>query len=171
MSKFSYARIVTILCALLLPSQGISAELAAPQGDVILTVTGDIDRTSMGDSVAFDLEMLEALPQEQFNTSTIWTEGTHIFSGVSLKTLLENVGAKGKMLEAIATNDYKVSIPAEDAVTDGPMVAYLLDAKTMSVRERGPLWIVYPYDQQRKYRSEVIYSRSIWQLKSINVLE
>ncbi|RYH00603.1 oxidoreductase, partial [Salipiger sp. IMCC34102] len=39
----------------------------------------------------------------------------------------------------------------------------------MQVRDKGPLWIVYPYDDTPEYRSEVIYSRSIWQLDRIEV--
>ncbi len=171
MSAFSHARTIIVLCTMFLPFHGAAAELAAPQGDVILTVTGAIEQTNVGKTAAFDIEMLEALPVEEISTSTIWTDGTNQFSGVSLKTLLEHVGARGNALEAIAINDYKVTIPIEDAVIDGPIIAHHLNSEKMSVRERGPLWIIYPYDKHRKYRSEVIYSRSIWQLKSIHVLE
>ena len=39
----------------------------------------------------------------------------------------------------------------------------------MSVRDKGPLWIVYPYDQNTDYQSEVVFSRSIWQLNRITI--
>ncbi len=39
----------------------------------------------------------------------------------------------------------------------------------MSVREKGPLWIVYPYSSSPEFQNEVIYSRSIWQLNRITV--
>jgi hypothetical protein len=39
----------------------------------------------------------------------------------------------------------------------------------MTVRDKGPLWIVYPYDAKPEYRQELIYSRSIWQLDHIEV--
>jgi hypothetical protein len=32
------------------------------------------------------------------------------------------------------------------------------------VRDKGPLWVVYPYDSKPDYQSELIYVRSIWQL-------
>jgi hypothetical protein len=38
----------------------------------------------------------------------------------------------------------------------------------MSIREKGPLWLVYPYDLNKAYQSETIYSRSIWQLVRID---
>ena len=39
------------------------------------------------------------------------------------------------------------------------------------MRDKGPLWIIYPYDQNTDYQTEVIYSRSIWQLDRIEVLK
>ena len=52
----------------------------------------------------------------------------------------------------------------------GPIIAYMMNGEEMSVRNKGPLWLVYPYDLNHEYRSEVIYSRSIWQLDRIDVL-
>ena len=106
-----------------------------------------------------------------FETSTIWSEGTHTFQGVSLKVLADRLGIDGATLRATAINDYSVDIPLTDAVEGGPIVAYKMDDATMSVRDKGPLWIVYPYDSDAAYRSEVIYSRSIWQLDRIEALD
>lgn len=55
-----------------------------------------------------------------------------------------------------------------DAQGHGLILAYLLDGQPMSVRDKGPLWLVYPYDASPAFRSEVIYSRSIWQLDRIS---
>ncbi len=46
-----------------------------------------------------------------------------------------------------------------------------MNGETMPVRRKGPLWIVYPYDSDEAYRSEAIYSRSIWQLDRIEVTD
>ena len=74
-------------------------------------------------------------------------------------------------LRATAINDYTVEIPVSDAVEGGPIIAYSVDGKPMSVRDKGPLWVIYPYDSGAQYRSEVIYSRSIWQLDRIEVVK
>ena len=102
-------------------------------------------------------------------TTTIWTTGEQTFVGVSLGAFLKAIDAKGSKLRATAINDYAVEIPVTDAVTGGPIIAYLLDGKEMSVRNKGPLWIIYPYDSSSDFRTEVIYSRSIWQLDRIVV--
>ncbi len=62
-----------------------------------------------------------------------------------------------------------MKIPATDWVDGGPIIAYLQNGNPMSVRDKGPLWVIYPYDDNPDYQSEVTYSRSIWQLDRITV--
>jgi hypothetical protein len=95
----------------------------------------------------------------------------HRFEGVSLDVITDLLGVEEGTLLATAINDYTVEIPVADAVPGGPIIAYLMDGEEMSVREKGPLWVVYPYDSNADYRSEVVYSRSIWQLDRIEVVK
>ena len=92
------------------------------------------------------------------------------FDGVSLKALLDRLGVVSGTLKMYAVNDYAVEVPVSDAVEGGPILAYAQDGKQMSVRDKGPLWLVYPFDLDPEYRTEVIYSRSIWQLVKIEVV-
>ena len=147
----------------------VAQDLPVPKGEVVLTVTGDIRVGNQGESAVFDLEMLQALGATSFETSTPWTEGVHSFTGVSLAALMAVLGVTEGSLRATAINDYAVDIPVSDAVDGGPILAYLQDGKPMSIREKGPLWVVYPYDLNEDYQSEVSYSRSIWQLVSLDV--
>lgn len=138
--------------------------------DTVLTISGAVDTPATGTEWTFDMDSLQAMEEISFETTTIWTEGTQTFQGVSLKGLLDHVGAQGDTLRAIALNDYAVTIPTADAVTDGPIVAYMRNGADMSVRDKGPLWIVYPYDANDAYKSEEYYSRSIWQLAKLEVV-
>lgn len=158
-------RALFLLTFLFTPAIVAAATGDRPVGDVILTVTGP-----SGEATEFDREGLESIGPVEIHTTTIWTDGPQVFTGVPLRTLLEAVGLSGEALRATAINDYSVEIPVSDAVEDGPIVAFLQNGSPMSVREKGPLWIVYPYDADRSYQSEVIYSRSIWQLNRLEVL-
>lgn len=141
----------------------VLAVLPALAEEPILTIDlGD------GDMRSFSAEALRSFPETSFDTTTIWTEGKVTFTGVELKALLDSVGITEGNLKATAINDYSVEIPVSDAVEDGPIVAYTRDGQEMSVRDKGPLWIVYPYDSNADYQTEVIYSRSIWQLNRIS---
>ncbi|MGH1354812.1 MAG: molybdopterin-dependent oxidoreductase [Thalassovita sp.] len=146
------------------------ADLATPQGEVILTVSGTITETNADGTAQFDLDMLRALPSDAFETSTIWTNGPQQFKGVPLKALMQELGADGKTLRSIAINAYEVQIPVSDAQDGGPIIAYELNGAAMSVRDKGPLWVVYPYDSDPRFRTEVVYSRSIWQLDRIEIV-
>ncbi len=152
---------------LIVPLVGFAAEKTVPTGDVLLTVSGLIENKNEPDRMTFDRAMLDQLPVTSFKTKTNWTEGEHEFTGVLLSDLLAAVNASGANLRATALNDYTVEIPVSDARKGGPIIAYAIDGKAMSVRDKGPLWIVYPYDSAAEYRSETIYSRSIWQLDRI----
>jgi hypothetical protein len=142
----------------------------ASASETILTVSGSVAASDQGDAWAFDMEDLKSMPVDTFETTTIWTEGVQTFEGVPLIAILDHVGATGDELRAVALNDYAVSIPVSDAVVDGPIIAYTQNGAEMSVRNKGPLWIVYPYDGNEVYKSEEYYSRSIWQLDRIEVI-
>ncbi|NLH80611.1 MAG: molybdopterin-dependent oxidoreductase [Phyllobacteriaceae bacterium] len=147
----------------------VEAAETTAEAKVLLTVTGRIDAKGGAKGATFDLAALRALPTTTFQTATIWTEGRPTFTGVSLRVLLDAVHATGRSIHAVALNDYAVDIPVADAVEGGPIVAYEIDGKALPIRNRGPLWIVYPYDAKSDYRSEVIYARSIWQLDRIEI--
>jgi hypothetical protein len=87
-----------------------------------------------------------------------------------LSKLLEKLGVESADLEMTAINNYKVRIPAEAIETDAPIIANRIDGEKFGVREKGPLWLVFPYDESERYRSETIFAYSIWQLTSIHVL-
>lgn len=106
-----------------------------------------------------------------FATSTIWTDGTATYSGVLLRDFLLAVGATGDTVTLTALNDYQITIPAADALEDGPLLAYLSDGKPMSVRDKGPVWLIYPFDDDPAYQNEQTFSRSIWQLNRIEIAD
>ncbi|SHH41349.1 hypothetical protein SAMN05444003_3074 [Cognatiyoonia sediminum] len=155
------------LFAILLVTTGL-AIASEDSAEVVLTLRFE-NRTQ--EPVEFTLEDLNAFGEDQFSTTTIWTTGPQTFSGVSLKSFLNSLGIENGTILASAINDYTVEIPVSDAVIDGPMIAYRLNGEEMSIRDKGPLWIVYPYDSKSEYQAEVIYSRSIWQLDRIAIVD
>ena len=155
--------------ALFLAVPAVAGPLPVPEGDVVLTVTGRIAETNGTDAAHFDLAMLQAMGPVRIETTTIWTEGVQVFEGIPLARLIEEVGADGSVIAASALNDYTIEIPLSDVVPDGPILAFAQNGEPLSVRDKGPLWVVYPYDMKADYQSEVIYSRSIWQVKRMEI--
>ena len=118
----------------------------------------------------FDMAMLAAMPQHRFSTATPWYANTRRFAGPLLRDVLASAGAQGETLRLIALNDYRVDMPFLDAQRFDVVVARLLDGQPMAVRDKGPLFVIYPFDSQRELRSAVYYSRCAWQLRQIDVL-
>lgn len=146
-------------------SFSLLTSVAHAEGEVLLTVTH-------GESVIeYDQDGLDRLGTVTVETSTIWTDGVSSFTGVPLRNLAETLEVTEGVFLASAINDYTVEIPMSDAVEGGAVIAFLKDGEPMSVRDKGPLWVVYPYDDNPDYQSEVTYSRSIWQLDRIETSE
>jgi hypothetical protein len=149
---------------------GAAFALDKPTGPVVLTVRGRVRRPNVGDTAHFDMEMLEQLPQLSFVTRTPWYTDARKFTGPLLRDVLSACGAQGSTLRALALNDYRVDMPFEDSQRFDVIVARLLDDKPMAVRDKGPLFIIYPFDSNPQLRSTVYFSRSAWQLKTLEVL-
>ncbi len=113
---------------------------------------------------------LLAMPQVEYRTSTIWTDTVHAFTGVPLSELLKVAGISEGTLLLSASNDYAVELPVSTVAPDAPIIAMNIDGVPMNLRDKGPLWVVYPYDRSTEFQTEVIYTRSVWQLVRIEVL-
>lgn len=140
-----------------------------PQGRVILEVTGAIAKTNADGAMRYDRAMLEALGTREIVTRTPWTEGNIRFEGVLLRDVMADVGATSTEVDAVALNDYTVTIPLIDAETHDVILALKADGEDLTVRNRGPVWVIYPWNDDPDLRNEVYYSRSIWQLKALDV--
>jgi hypothetical protein len=115
------------------------------------------------------MEMIEALGTESLSTTTSWTNGVQEFTGVPLRRIMSAVGAHGKTVEAIALNDYTYDIEIEDFSRFPVILATKLNGKTLKVRDKGPLWIVYPLDDFTKSERILIERRMVWQLLQLIV--
>ena len=135
------------------------------------TIELNVDGPGAEAPIMLTLEELDAMPQVSFTTSTIWTDGDVAFSGVPLKALLADVAGDGSAVEMVALNDYKVAMPLSQLEEDAPIVATRMNGETMSVRDKGPYWVVFPYDAGAKYQTETAYSYSIWQLNRLEVVD
>lgn len=146
------------------------AAMAAAESESLLVVTGRIASPETAEGEArFGREALEALPQHVIRTSTPWTDGVSAFEGPLLCDLLARLGAEGTLLRAKAINDYVVDIPIADCQRYPVILALKRDGKTLSRRNMGPIWIVYPRDDFPELHLETINARWVWQLIELEV--
>ena len=159
-----------LLCVLLGMFTGAAAwALDAPNGPVVLKVSGLIGAHNEVKAAVLDMKALQALPQKSFTTQTPWDPKPVNFSGPLLRDVLQLVKAKGQHIRAVALNDYRVKLPVSDALEHDVVVAVQMNGQAIPVRTKGPLFIVYPFDAKKELQHKTYYERSIWQLKAIEV--
>jgi hypothetical protein len=152
------------------PLFGLAANgLASPREQVVLTVTGAIGLTNAPGRADFDLEMLERLGLGRLTTWTPWTEGEVEFEGVWARRLMEAVRAQGTEVDALALNDYQQTIPLEDFERYDVLLATRVSGQLMRVRDKGPIWIVYPWSEHPELDDFGTREKSVWQLNSLHV--
>lgn len=166
-SQSSLVLACLFMVALSLVSVGqLSAQsLPQPKTEVLLTVSGKIGVTNAEGEAQFDRNMLRALGVKSISTANPFETGMHFFEGVLISDVLDAVQAKGTALNAKAHDGYAVQIPIEDVRKFPVMLAMVWNGKAMRIRNKGPLWVIYPLTQYPELVDQKYSARSVWQLK------
>lgn len=158
-----------LLLSMCLTLASVSWAQDKPTEPVVLTISGQVSANYAGKMATFSMDMLAKLPQHKVFTKSPWYPAGAEFTGPLLRDVLAAAGAKGSKIVAVALNDYKTDIPFEDAIQHDVILARLMNGKPMPVREKGPLFVVYPLDAKPELQSQVYYNRSAWQLARLIV--
>ena len=143
--------------------------LDKPSRRPILTVSGLISEKNAGNDAEFDTAMLDKLPQQKMTVETPWYKTAQTFEGPLFRDVLKATGIKGKKLYVVALNDYAAEIPLADLEKYDVILARKINGKVLHVRDKGPLFIMYPFDKKPELRTKDIYSRCVWQVNRIRV--
>ncbi|MGR4067132.1 molybdopterin-dependent oxidoreductase [Billgrantia sp. C5P2] len=172
MSLFWPCRAVLTFSLLLFSSASLpvmAEQLPPPEGDVLLRVTGDIENTNVGDELHLDRKMLMSLSTRVTETSTPWTEGVGRFEGPLLRALLEAAGIRNEHVRIQALNEYETEVPVADFHEYDVILALERDGEPIAVRDLGPMFVLYPFDEHPQLLNETIRHRSVWHVGSIHV--
>ena len=162
-------RLIAMLLSCMISTQVLAAELPKPTGKVVLTLSGKIENTNENGKAVFDMASLEKLGVVSFQTASPWYNGRTTFTGVPMQKLMDYVGAKGTDVKVTALNDYTTAVPLSDFKKYNVILALKINGEYMRVRDKGPLFIVYPYDSIPELNSQIYYSRSAWQISSMDI--
>jgi hypothetical protein len=162
-------RLIVMLLSFMLSTQVWAGEIPKPTGKVVLTLSGNIKNTNESGKAVFDLASLEKLGMVSFQTTSPWYDGRTTFTGISLQKLMDYVGAKGSVVKVTALNDYTTNVPLSDFKKYNVILALKVNGEYMRVRDKGPLFVVYPYDSLPELNNQIYYSRSAWQVSRMNI--
>ena len=156
----------------LLIQQFVLANTELPtKSSVALTISGNIGHSNDSGRLRLSIDQLKALPQKTIKTSTRWTKGDKIFRGPLLRDVLALAKPQGRSMFAVASNEYRVEVPLKDSEDYDVILALELDGKALTMRSKGPIWIIYPWSDQPELEKGKYYSRAIWQLIELDINE
>lgn len=141
----------------------------AAAGQQIYDVTGHID-AAKGPSLSISADEVAAIGATEIST-TIFVMGPeqHKVKGVLMRDLVKYAGGRGTSIKIIALDGYAMDIPMSDFDKYDAVVATEIDGKPLTVRDHGPAWLIYPASQHPELKDTVYDSRSVWQIKTIEI--
>lgn len=145
-------------------------KMASASEQTVLTISGHIQSPGNVREVNFTLNDLKKFPQHIYKTSNRWVNKPHQYKGPLLADILKSVHAQSPRLTLVALNDYRVNVDVSKVIKYHPILAWSDDGQTMTVRDHGPLWLMFPLDSYpEELNNTGINSYMIWQLRKIIV--
>ena len=144
--------------------------IPAPMGPVLLR----INKATLGgggkNELRLDLAALEKMGLIRYTIKSRYYPDPVTFEGVLGSAFLDVVGVpKGATkMRMRALNDYVATVPIADLRRWPVMFALKMNGKYMSVRDKGPVWVVYPAHIDEKLGGPTHRGKWIWQLVEIN---
>ena len=136
--------------------------------DEILVIRSTID-PAQGERRLSESDLL-ALRQVTFRTRTEFTDGVVEFTGPLARDAIGPLDtAKATSLHLVAANDYSIDIPISDVLSYDVIFAMHANGKRLSIRDKGPVWLMYPLDDHPELQESVYNARLIWQLALVEI--
>ena len=145
----------------------ILSPAAIAAGEVTLELVG----AGPSQSRELTLDDLAALPQFEVRTENEFTDGLVTYRGPLVRDVLAELGLERlTTVRFVAANDYYVDIPTSDFAQYGVILAMEADGTPLSLRDKGPLWLMYPISDNPTLRDPIYLRRLIWQVVRIEAL-
>lgn len=149
-------------------SASAEGTLPAPIGEVLLTISGNIDSPN-GDGLArFDREMLMAIAPTEIHTRTPWHPDLGRYEGPLFREVLAAAGVRSDRVMVRALNDYEAEVPLAELHDYDVILALSRNGSPVQIREFGPLFVLYPFDDHPELLNESVRFRSVWHVVHIH---
>jgi len=119
-----------------------------------------------GTRKVLSLQDMDRFPQIEIRTTTPWHAGVQTFSGPSLLAVLAAFDLARATILARAINNYETLLETAQITPDYPILATRQNGETMTVRDKGPIFVIFPYDRLG-HQDKALLRQSVWQLSTL----
>jgi len=167
-SVFSFAVIALIMSV----AMAIADIKPAPEGPVILTISGDIGHTNRGAShpkrdgffayheieftkaLSLDLAALEEFPQHKIICQPPQYDNSATFQGARLIDVLKALGAQNVSIKTRALDGFAVELASQQIAAKDWILATRADGKPFGIGDKGPVWLMHTPSTQKVPEAE-----------------
>lgn len=93
----------------------------------------------------------------------------HKVSGPLMRDLLAAANVTGETALVVALDKYEAEVPVSDFEKFPVVAAIELDGKKLTIRDKGPAWIIYPRSDIKELNDATYETRSVWQIVDITL--
>lgn len=146
----------------------LAAALPPPSDEVILRVTGAVAYPNVGAELHLDRALMMGLSPTLVITHTPWTEGEGHFEGPLFRAVLEAAGVQASEVRVSSLDGFGATVPVSELHDYGVILAVMRDGEPLSVRELGPVFVLYPFDDHPELLTHAVRFRSVWHASEIH---
>lgn len=127
-------------------------------------------RGGAADVSIIDYDAIMAFSFVEVFTDNEYIEAPAIFSGPLLRDVVASKSPAADATIAFeALDGYRVEIPMQDALDYRLILALTMNGERMSVREKGPMWLIYPLSDHPELSPAHYNPLQIWQINKIEI--
>ena len=141
----------------------------ADNSDKLLIIQTDPSTSCGSKELVFSEKQLQALPQKAFKTKHTWATVVQEFSGPLLTDVIQQICPQAKEVYLRSLDQYSVTIDFQKVVKYEAILALTIDGKPLTVREKGPIWLMINTDDLN-IAARTLDNMLVWQLYYIQVL-
>lgn len=139
---------------------------ASAQEEILLI----LENNRSQETIELTKDQLLAFDQVEVVTKNEFIDGEATFVGPLVRDVLELLEADVEMLRFTAINDYSIDIPVSDFDSYNVIFALSQDGEMFSIRDKGPIWVIYPMSENVELQDRMYNDRLIWQLAKVSAL-
>ena len=87
-----------------------------------------------------------------------------------MKRFVERGDRRQSYLLPQSLDDYVAELPVAEFARYGTLLALKIGGHYLTVADKGPSFIIYPFDKYAELRSPTYYGRAVFQVATIDVI-